>query len=71
MENMHIDVRLERVEMDKEVCGNQDNLQKHYQKWGQLIDHKFKVVYWLFTYSQLFLAYSKSYMVTSFLPSCT
>ena len=45
MENMHTDVRLERVEMDKEVCGNQDNLQKHYQKWGQLIDDKFKVVY--------------------------
>ena len=44
MEHMHTDVRLERVEMDK-VCGNQDNLQKHYQKWGQLIDHKFKVVY--------------------------
>ena len=45
MENMHTDVRLERVEMDKEVCGNQDNLQKHYQKRGQRIDHKFKVVY--------------------------
>ena len=29
MENMHTDVRLERVEMDKVVCGNQDNLQKH------------------------------------------
>ena len=33
---MYTDVQLERVEMDKEVCGNQDNFQKHYQKWGRL-----------------------------------